>query len=363
MQSPRSSTISIVMNEPRDNPIPARIAHEDDSAGSLWRQLACSGSVFLWLVILLCLVMQPDILAAITLVPPWCWVVVGVLMAIIGFQRAGKRWSLLAIALWSIFAGVFVDETQGLWRWAARTIDPPSAKESDSDSLRVISLNCAGNAQAAIELKQYSPDVVLLQESPSRDQVAALTESLFGESGNFLHKTDTAILVRGSLLDQTPSDVNHFAHATARLASGREVDLVSLRLAPPVFRVDFWVAGFWTDHRDRRVEHREQIRQVVSQLEDRPKKRTAILGGDFNTTPIDLTLNELRAHAFDTFRAAGQGFGNTGTNQYPLFRVDQIWASRDIDAVSATARRSTHSDHRMVISELQLPAKAGVLGE
>ena len=353
-----SSTISIVMNEPKDNSTAARIEQETAPDDSLWRQLACSGSVFLWLAILVCLVTQPDILAAVTLVPPWCWVVVGVVLALLGYQRASRRWSLLAIVLWVAFASVFIDETHGLWRAIGRQVYPANVSNESEKPLRVISLNCANKIDAARELTQFEPDIVLLQESPGREQVAELANTLFGESGNFLHTGDASIIASGTFSDLTSDNVSHFAHARVLLNAGPELDVISLRLAPPVSRVDFWSQKFWTEHRDRRADHRTEVNLLLHQLHRESAKRSVVLGGDFNTTPIDLVLNDLRTLLFDTFRAAGQGLGNTGTNQYPLFRVDQIWASRDIDAVSSVARRSSHSDHRMVISELRFPAEA-----
>jgi len=325
-------------------------------AVSMGRQLLCSGSVFLWLAILSALVFQPDILAAIVLVPPWCWAVAGVGLAVLGYERALRRWTLLAIALWGVFAFVFVDETHGLWRTVARKMFPTNASEVSDESLRVVSLNCAGIVESSRELIQLEPDIVLLQESPGRDQVAELARSLFGTEGAFLHKGDTSIIAGGTFSDLTPEADSHFAHARVQLAGGHELDLISLRLAPPIFRMDFWSSRFWTDHRDRRVEHRKQVTRLLRQLRQQSAKHSVILGGDFNTTPNDLVLNDLKMLLFDTFQSAGRGLGNTGTNQYPLFRVDQIWASRDIDAVSSMTRPSRHSDHRIVVSDVRLPA-------
>ena len=334
-----------------------RIETDAPAKESVWRQLACSGSVFLWLVITIILLFQPDLLAAFTLVPPWCWIIAGVVMGLVGFQRAAWRWSLLALALWIVFAFVFVDETQGLWRGIARHLDPQTASEFSSDTVRVISFNCAGDPRSADELTQLEPDIVLLQESPGTKKLSELAKAWFGSSGNYVSHGDTAILAAGTFDDLTPDGETCFSHARVQLAEGAELDLISLRLAPPIFRTDFWSARFWTDHRDRRDDHRSELGQVLGQLRRESAQHSFVLGGDFNTTPIDLVLNGLRTRAFDTFRAAGQGLGNTGTNQYPLFRVDQIWASRDIDAVSSIARPSKHSDHRMVISDLRLPAR------
>jgi hypothetical protein len=63
-------------------------------------------------------------------------------------------------------------------------------------------------------------------------------------------------------------------------------------------------------------------------------------------------LEELRPGLFDTFREAGRGWGSTGTNEFPLFRVDQVWASRGFRAESVTARRVVHSDHRLVVCDV-----------
>ena len=333
-----SSNIDQTMNELTHNATTARIESEAPARVSCWRQLACSGSVFLWLAILLILLFQPDVLAAFVLVPPWCWVVAGVALAAIGYQHSARRWSLLAIGVWGVFAFVFVDETQGLWRTIGRAIYPPMNSEQPDETVRVISLNCAGDVKAAKELLGHEPDIVLLQESPSRQHVAELTESLFGSTGNFLHKGDTSVIANGTFSDLTPEADLHFAHARVQLAGDREIDLISLRLSPPVFRMDFWSSGFWTDHRDRRAQHRQQITQLVRQLRRESTQHLVILGGDFNTTPIDLALTDLRSRVFDTFRAVGRGLGNTGTNRSPLFRVDQIWASREIKAVSSIAR-------------------------
>lgn len=85
--------------------------------------------------------------------------------------------------------------------------------------------------------------------------------------------------------------------------------------------------------------------------------RPVIVGGDFNAPPDDAALFPLRKRLFDTFRKSGRGWGNTGTNAYPLFRVDQIWASQHFRPESVRAQKTIHSDHRMVICDLVLEPK------
>jgi endonuclease/exonuclease/phosphatase (EEP) superfamily protein YafD len=54
----------------------------------------------------------------------------------------------------------------------------------------------------------------------------------------------------------------------------------------------------------------------------------------------------------DSFRKAGRGLGNTITNEYPVSRIDYIWIDRGIHAHAVVAKRTDHSDHRMVIADL-----------
>jgi endonuclease/exonuclease/phosphatase (EEP) superfamily protein YafD len=85
-----------------------------------------------------------------------------------------------------------------------------------------------------------------------------------------------------------------------------------------------------------------------------PQSRPLIIGGDFNAPPNDGALAPLRLRLVDTFRQAGRGWGNTGTNRFPFFRVDQIWAGGSLRAESVFAQRTVHSDHRMVVCDLIL---------
>jgi endonuclease/exonuclease/phosphatase (EEP) superfamily protein YafD len=79
-----------------------------------------------------------------------------------------------------------------------------------------------------------------------------------------------------------------------------------------------------------------------------------IIGGDFNAPPNDGSLVTLKHRLHDTFRDAGRGWGNTGTNRFPLFRVDQILVGEGLRAESVCARRTIHSDHRLVVCDLTL---------
>ena len=265
------------------------------------------------------------------------------------------RWCIAAAILWVAFTAVFVEEAHSLINLGSRPAAEWKAARERGRAIRVVSLNCyVANPRSAAEIADFEPDIVLLQESPSREHLQHLAQELFGPDGTFLWGGDTSILARGQIQPGRVDPTSHFVHATVELPTGINVDVISVRLNPPVFRLDFWALGFWTDHRNNRVKHRRQILDVMQCVQGIPHSARLIVGGDFNAPPRDAALIPLRQRLFDTFTEAGRGWGNTGTNDYPLFRIDQIWVSRSFSAESVTAEKTIHSDHRMVVCDLIL---------
>ncbi|MGZ0167972.1 MAG: endonuclease/exonuclease/phosphatase family protein [Planctomycetales bacterium] len=318
-----------------------------------FRWLAVSGSVLLLVVVSLCFVIQPDWLASVILVPAWCWLIPGLMLACFGFCRGNKRWSISVLALWAVFTWQFVEEARSLSRF--RTLSPvewQTVREC-GHGIRIVSLNCnVGKPRCVEDVAAWEPDVVLLQESPGHEQLQKLTELLFGSDGTFLHGGDVSILARGKLTPRFSDRRSHFVHAEVELPTAAVLDVVSVRLSPPVPRFDFWLPGFWSDHCGKRIEHRQQIRERIEHLHNVPAERRLIVGGDFNAPPRDDALALLRSRLSDAFAEAGNGWGATGTNEYPLFRVDQIWVSKSLQAASVTAKKTLYSDHRLVVCDL-----------
>ena len=317
-------------------------------------KLALAASAGACIAVSACYWWQPDWLAPVTLVPAWCWLVPGLVLVGFGLRVKSRIWCLAVLILWVAFTVLFVEEVRSV----VRPTCPPTAAwqqaREQGRAVRVVSLNCFVNPRAAAEVAGYEPDIVLLQESPSQEHLERLSRQFFGVDGTFLWGGDTAILARGHLQARHVDGATHFVHAGVELLSGFEADVISVRLNPPVFRLDFWSPGFWRDHRDNRVKHRHQIEDMMVNVRSVPVSRSLVVGGDFNAPPNDAALVPMRERLFDTFRQAGRGWGHTGTNRFPLFRVDQIWASADLRAESVVTRRTIHSDHRMVVCDLIL---------
>jgi endonuclease/exonuclease/phosphatase family metal-dependent hydrolase len=201
---------------------------------------------------------------------------------------------------------------------------------------------------------KVNPDVVLLQEIPSASGLAQMTTQIFGKEGQFLAGNDSAIMARGKIKTSYVDQNHHFVIGTVSFDGGRELKCISLRLTPPVSRLDVWSTGFWLDHRDTRQTHRRQLQQVFAELGDTASSSALIVGGDFNMTPLDTAFDAFRPHLTDSFARSGLGWGATGTNDWPLFRVDQVWTNSSIIPIQVFAMKTIHSDHRMVVCDVVL---------
>jgi hypothetical protein len=328
-----------VENGKRDQPSAPRTRR------SLWAWVF--GGVALSVVALACVacVWRPDAAAALTLIPVWCWPAGGLLTALPIARIGARRAFWLLVLFWVGFSVALVEELTSTARIVVDAVRSPSEKPT----VRIVSLNCANSPHCVDDLKRVDPDIALLQEAPGSDQLGKIARTLYGDSGNFLAGGDTAILARGRIEPLFVDRAAHFVAGSVGLENGRRFTCISLRLTPPPARLDFWSAGFWADHRNLRQQHRQQLQQIKSRIDAHWNSRPLVLGGDFNTVPRDRALDELQPTFHDTFISGGRGWGATGTNDWPLFRVDQIWTNSRPQNTCTRTIRTDSSDHRIVI--------------
>ncbi|MBI3910577.1 MAG: endonuclease/exonuclease/phosphatase family protein [Armatimonadetes bacterium] len=321
--------------------------------GARWVALALSAG--LWAALSLCYWGQPDACAAITLWPPWVWLAPGLLLAGLGWSRPGKRIASVIALLWLVYLLAFVEEPRSLLRFRWGPSSEWQAARQRRQALRVVSLNCAaGNQDAAAEVERWQPDIALLQEAPVRRDTEALACRLFGRQAAVVWGGDVAILARGTVFPTPPPRALRafLAQGRVRLTTGSEVEVISIHLLPPVFRTDLWSAACWRDLAANRQARREQVQALAQQIARLPGSAPLIVGGDFNAPAGDAVFRLLAPRLHDAFGEGGMGWGNTVLNDMPLSRIDQVWISEHFRAPAVTARKTRHSDHRMVICDL-----------
>jgi vancomycin resistance protein VanJ len=317
-------------------------------------------SVALCLAASLCYALRPDACAAVTVLPSWVWPLPGLLLAGLGGSRTGKRPAAAVGVLWLLYLLLFMDEWPSLVRPRSWPAPAWQAAREHGKALRVVSLNCAGGSiEAAAEVVSYRPDLVLLQEAPGKADVRRMARRLFGADAAVLVGPDTSILARGRLspVPLPPSLRVYFVQARVQWSSGIETEVISLRLLPPSVRLDLWSPGCWREQTANRRARRDQLRAVAQQIKALPRSVPLIVGGDFNAPAGDAVFRLLQPRLHDSFTEAGMGWGNTIVNDFPFHRIDQVWVSDPFQPTAVLARKTQHSDHRLVIADLLLQAR------
>ena len=238
-----------------------------------------------------------------------------------------------SLAVWVLALHV-VREPSGL------VLLPHGAKRG----LRVVSLNCAaGSFAAAGEAFGQGADLVLLQEVASRKEFIGA-----GEAAGYPYvswSVDDAVFSRSPIA--SPTSATDFAAGTVELG-GKKVRAVALRLAPPVFRLDWWSPECWREYAEDARRRRARVREILAEASG-----ICLVGGDFNSTNPRL-VGDANPTWAEAGRAAGRGWRGTGTNDFPFVWVDQIWGSPEVRWEQAFVRKTQNSDHRMVVADFVL---------
>jgi endonuclease/exonuclease/phosphatase (EEP) superfamily protein YafD len=313
---------------------------------------------------------RPDAAAAVTVLPPWVWVLPGLALVVLG-RRAGagrrspsargrlRRATAALLLLWGAYLAMESEEWPALLRaapWRARGGAVGEKGHAGRGLRRVISLNCAGgDAELAAEVAVYHPDVVFLQESPGRREVEALARRLFPGPRGVLCGPDASMLARGRLTPRAlpPGERVTFVQARAEL-EGVEAELISLRLMPALARYDLWAPECWRAQQENRGLRRAQLAVIARRVAAASRDRPVILGGDFNAPAGDAVVRLLQPRLHDAFTEGGLGWGCTFLNDFPVIRIDQLWIERSVQTRRIVARQTRGGDHRMVIADLLL---------
>ena len=294
--------------------------------------------------LLITYIAKPDALAAVTIWPFWVPATLCLLPAVVSIRKARWKSRVWLLVAWLLTWLVVGDEPVGI----ARTVVP-----SGEPGLRVVSLNTAGLSEAAMEVIALKPDVVLLQESMGVDDIERLRLALGAEWSKVVG-VDASILARAPLEAVIlPAGTMNFVAAWVELP--KRTLVVSLRLQPPVFRLDYWNPSCWSAYADNKRARRQELAALVRFIAETAGGEPVIIGGDFNTPPDDTVTGPLKQLAYDAFRLSGRGWGATAVNDFPMVRIDQIWASEVWDPSCAYSKKTKHSDHQMAIAEFRTP--------
>ncbi|MCB0826907.1 MAG: endonuclease/exonuclease/phosphatase family protein [Armatimonadetes bacterium] len=275
--------------------------------------------------------------AVITVFPSWSWCILGWLFTIsIPLKSWGKNLKLAFLL--SLVVLLFTsEEIYAPVRWVM------ALGSKASEAPYMVSLNCAGGSVAAAqEAVDTKAEFIFLQESPSEAELIKIGKPqgyavYWGVDGSILSKQSLSNVRLQKEMDYTSIKSDQIA-------------LTSIRLEPPIFRLDVWNPENWRVQRDRLIARRARFAEIIEVA--RSKGVPTFIAGDFNAAPTQTSSRRI-ANAWDIGDAHSLGWGGTAVNEFPFVRIDRIWrldAKPDsIRTNQIKVRRTENSDHRMVL--------------
>ncbi|HCU37873.1 MAG TPA: hypothetical protein DGT21_21280 [Armatimonadetes bacterium] len=301
--------------------------------------------------------LRPPNVDPITIWPYWFWSLPAIVLSAFAVSSRNRFWGMMTVGAWFFATLVVAEEPAALARMLTQSPPPISARRPP-DSMRIVTLNCAGgDVRAAAESFIWDADIVLLQEAPAAAELDALVATRDGWQSSCA--LDPAILARGSIAP-VPVGQEQAAFVCAaditlpHIPSMPPVRVISTRLLLPSLRTRVWLPEVWSDGFEARADREEQMKAVAGFAREGLGTMPVIVGGDFNAPAGDSLFRVLQPEFRDAYPEGGAGWPNTITNDTPMSRIDQVWVSRQFEVESAWVVRTQHSDHRAVVVDLRL---------
>lgn len=97
----------------------------------------------------------------------------------------------------------------------------------------------------------------------------------------------------------------------------------------------------------KRATQAEKIAQHIA-----TSPHPVVLCGDFNDTPVSYAYEILSDGLEDAFTSGGRGLGSTYIGKLPIFRIDYVMHSNDLNVIAFKTHDVSYSDHRPVETHL-----------
>lgn len=265
-----------------------------------------------------------------------------------------------------MFAGLaFINPVK---RW----VNYDSDKKESSGSIKIVSFNIKAGTMGKEEvlnyLKAQNADVVLLQEDGGMEY-PSLKDYNRTASNGFL-----TILTKYKLSNEK---VIYSEDESVSLPSGIQADIeikgktyrfIDVYLYPFQFEKKMVKLGGDSDANEKKVKdvvkrliptfkkHQDQAALIKKAIEGSPYP--VIVAGDFNSVPNSYEYYRISDGLDDAFLTAGKGSATSFHDYKFPIRIDYVFSSKSLKAVSYVVDRSVRiSDHYPVISEISVNDK------
>jgi vancomycin resistance protein VanJ len=250
---------------------------------------------------------------------------------------------------------------------------------SGGPMLRVVSFNVNqgyfGYDKVVSGIREFSPDLVLVQESVDHDDLVKRLKQTY----QHVHASTQFVMAsRFPLVETTdPARIPYYDRQRSPRFMRYVIDSSIGRLA--IYNVHpispRGTLGAWNFraavHLARKgaaleadaasdVAHNMGLRRLQVEAAGRmasSEKLPVVIGGDFNLPGTSPVLRRNLGGFRDAYRAASSGFGYSYPSKFPWLRLDRIYTTRDLEAVSFSRGCHGASDHHCVFAEIQRSAE------
>lgn len=263
--------------------------------------------------------------------------------------------------------------------WFGPYFLPKTQAASGSETISVMTFNIWGRNPRLDELPDYirsmNTDVVLLQEVSPRfvRESLPLLRDVYPHQFAPIDEPGWAGVVTLSRHPIVSAEFVDLGLENGRVqtravldAHGQRIAVYGVHLSWPVrharlsLPIDNYVLRVLVSYDDRK--RNREIEGLLRRLQSEPYP--FIVGGDFNTSDQSPTYQQLAGQLRDSFREVGHGFGaswpvspSRGFSALipPIIRIDYLWHSPSLRALSAWRGQPAGSDHLPMLAVLELP--------
>lgn len=263
--------------------------------------------------------------------------------------------------------------------WFGPYFLPKAEASTGGPTLSVMTFNIWGRNRYLAELAGYirgvDADVVLLQEVPpdyAAQELPSLKDAYpyqfapYDDSGWAGVVILSRYPMRAAQIVDLGLEKGRPQTRAVLDVNGQLVAVYGIHLSWPVSDARFalpsdsYILRVLLGYDDRR--RNWEVEALIRRLQSEPYPY--VIGGDFNTSDQSPTYQSLAAHMRDSFREAGRGFGASWPVSParglfallpPVIRIDYLWHSPSLRALSAWRGQPAGSDHLPMLAVIELP--------
>ncbi|WP_336964597.1 endonuclease/exonuclease/phosphatase family protein [Chryseobacterium contaminans] len=245
-----------------------------------------------------------------------------------------------------------------------------SSEKKDKADIKIVSFNTKngtlGRSEIESYLKSQDADVIILQEDTGKDYNFS-GYNIVNPMGGFTILTKHKIVGEKVIKPQN-ENIRVPGVVLDIEIKGKVYRFIDVYLHPFRFEKDMIALNRNSDTNEQKLKdiikrliptfkkHQDQIPLVRNAIENSPYP--VIVAGDFNSVPNSYEYYHLSEGLEDAFMSAGKGSATSFHDYKFPIRIDYVFSSKSLEAVSYAVDRSVSiSDHYPVITKFSLKDK------